>query len=210
MSFVSASIATNDPLIADARLVVFLGDLALLLADIRPNFVHLNALAGQITHLFVQKTFAAVPDIDHEAHDRVAVRVGHTFGRADRIAFHQGSDDLGLASEGKAIHGKPLEIKSVCTIIDTTLNVNRGAYMNFKSATDALFERVSHEELAGQLGVSVAAIRQARLDAAAKAHRTPPKYWERAAVALAEKRIRDLHELVGALDHIARIRESSK
>jgi hypothetical protein len=71
--------------------------------------------------------------------------------------------------------------------------------MDFKKASDALFDRVSHEALAEQMGVSVAAIRQARLDVSAKAHRAPPKNWERAVMELAENRIRHYHELIGAM-----------
>jgi len=72
--------------------------------------------------------------------------------------------------------------------------------MDFKTVTDALFDRVSHEDLAEQLGVSIAAIRQARLGISAKAHRAPPKGWEHAAIDLAEKRIRAYHELIGAIE----------
>jgi hypothetical protein len=71
--------------------------------------------------------------------------------------------------------------------------------MDFKKASDALFEKVSHESLADQIGVSVAAIRQARLDVSAKAHRSPPKNWERAIIELAENRIRHYHQLIGAM-----------
>lgn len=72
--------------------------------------------------------------------------------------------------------------------------------MDFKAVTDALFDRVAHEDLADYLGVSVAAIRQARLDVSAKAHRPPPRGWERAVVDLAERRIREYHELIGAIE----------
>jgi hypothetical protein len=72
--------------------------------------------------------------------------------------------------------------------------------MDFKTATDALFDRVSHEDLALELGVSIAAIRQARLELSAKAHRPPPKNWEDAVVGLAENRIRRYHELIGQLE----------
>jgi DNA-binding GntR family transcriptional regulator len=72
--------------------------------------------------------------------------------------------------------------------------------MNFKRATDALFDRVSHEELASQIGVSVPAIRQARLEVSAKAHRSAPRGWEKAVVELAENRIRQYHELIGTLE----------
>ena len=60
--------------------------------------------------------------------------------------------------------------------------------MNFKEATDGLFDRISHEELADALGVSVASIRQARLSAKAKASREPPKDLREAVLKLAEKR----------------------
>lgn len=59
--------------------------------------------------------------------------------------------------------------------------------MNFKKVTDALFARVTHDDLAERLGVSVALIRQARLSEDAKAYRTPPEGWERAALQLAEE-----------------------
>lgn len=62
--------------------------------------------------------------------------------------------------------------------------------MDFKKATDALFAPVTHQELADVLGVSVAAIRQARLSPEALAHRSPPPEWEGAVrkVALAKAR----------------------
>lgn len=71
--------------------------------------------------------------------------------------------------------------------------------MDFKAATDALFARVTHDALAEQLGVSVPAIRQARLDAKAAAHRNPPEGWESAALVLSEARIKELQELVRKL-----------
>lgn len=72
--------------------------------------------------------------------------------------------------------------------------------MDFKKATDALFDRVSHEELAAQIGVSIPAIRQARLEVSAKAHRSAPRGWQRAVVELAKNRIRRYHELIGTLE----------
>lgn len=59
--------------------------------------------------------------------------------------------------------------------------------MDFRKATDNLCEGVSHAELARALGVSVASVRQARLDAEAKAHRAPPVGWEAAVIQLAEE-----------------------
>ncbi len=71
--------------------------------------------------------------------------------------------------------------------------------MNFKEATDGLFDRISHEELADALGVSVAAIRQARLSPAAKAYRTPPREWQDAVIRLAEKRLTHYKRLIGRI-----------
>jgi hypothetical protein len=68
--------------------------------------------------------------------------------------------------------------------------------MNFKEATDGLFEPVSHEDLAALLGVSVASIRQARLAANARAHRNPPDKWEDAVIRLAEKRVFHYRQLI--------------
>jgi hypothetical protein len=45
--------------------------------------------------------------------------------------------------------------------------------MNFKQATDVLFLDTDHAELAKALGASIAAIRQARLPAGAKAGKKP-------------------------------------
>ncbi len=71
--------------------------------------------------------------------------------------------------------------------------------MNFTAATDALFERVTHEDLADALGGSVASIRQARLDPDANAYRNPPEGWEKAVKALAESRARHFQKLVRGL-----------
>jgi hypothetical protein len=68
--------------------------------------------------------------------------------------------------------------------------------MNFKEATDGLFDRIDHAELADSLGVSVASIRQARLSPSAQAHREPPKDWEAAVIRLAEKRVWHYRRLI--------------
>lgn len=73
--------------------------------------------------------------------------------------------------------------------------------MDFKGATDYLFDSVSHDELAKKIGVSIASIRQARLSNTAKAHREPPRGWEKATVALARARIAELENLIATLDN---------
>ncbi len=60
--------------------------------------------------------------------------------------------------------------------------------MDFRKATDALFDRVDHADLAKALGVSIPLVRQARLDRTAVAHRSPPEGWEKAVMRLAEDR----------------------
>lgn len=71
--------------------------------------------------------------------------------------------------------------------------------MNFKTATDDLFDRISHAKLAEKLHVSVAAIRQARLSRAAVAYREPPKDWQKAVVRLSHERVIRLRKLINTL-----------
>jgi hypothetical protein len=68
--------------------------------------------------------------------------------------------------------------------------------MTFKKATDRLFSRIDHEDLAKALAVSVASIRQARLSPDALAHRSPPPDWENAVLRLAEERVLHFQKLV--------------
>jgi hypothetical protein len=71
--------------------------------------------------------------------------------------------------------------------------------MDFKKTTDALLSRVNHSDLAKELGVSVALIRQARLRPEASAHRAPPVNWQKAALKLAEDRARHFNRLAERL-----------
>jgi hypothetical protein len=71
--------------------------------------------------------------------------------------------------------------------------------MNFKEATDGLLDRIDHAELAEALGVSVASVRQARLNPSANAYRSPPHDWEDAVINLAERRLRQYAALIDRL-----------
>lgn len=71
--------------------------------------------------------------------------------------------------------------------------------MDFKKATDALFARVTHDDLAEAIGVSVASVRQARLASNAEAHRGPPDGWERATLRLSEAQARHFRTLSAKL-----------
>ncbi len=72
--------------------------------------------------------------------------------------------------------------------------------MDFRKATDDLFDRVAHEDLAKALGVSVATIRQARLKPSAEAHRNPPNDWKTAVIRLAEMRAAHYRKLIELLE----------
>lgn len=65
------------PLVADLGAIRKAGNMALLHPAERPDFVALNAAAIEIAHLVIGKSGAAVPDLDHKPHDRIAVRIGH-------------------------------------------------------------------------------------------------------------------------------------
>jgi hypothetical protein len=71
--------------------------------------------------------------------------------------------------------------------------------MDFRRATDDLFVKVAHDDLANALGVSVATIRQARLEEKAIAHRAPPKGWEPIVAKLAEQKAAHFRQLAEKL-----------
>lgn len=72
--------------------------------------------------------------------------------------------------------------------------------MDFKSATDKLIQGITREQIAEALGKGLDTVRQARLDPAANAYRTPPQGWEGPLAALAEKEGNRLLRLAKALD----------
>jgi hypothetical protein len=71
--------------------------------------------------------------------------------------------------------------------------------VNFREATDGLFDRIDHENLARRLGVSIASIRQARLKPEAGAHRSPPQNWRQTVIRLAEERVGHYRQLISSL-----------
>ena len=76
--------------------------------------------------------------------------------------------------------------------------------MDFREALDKLGERVTHEEVASALGVSVASVRQYRLSADARAHRSPPSGWPEVLSKLARERGEELIGLAEALKSVKR------
>src|SRR3546814_815520 len=64
------------PHIANTRTIILLPDVALLLLNVGPDFVDLDALARKVAHFFVHQLGAAVAHLHHKPHDGVAVRVG--------------------------------------------------------------------------------------------------------------------------------------
>lgn len=72
--------------------------------------------------------------------------------------------------------------------------------MNYKEATDRLFERITAEDLATELGVSQNAVARARLDPATRGYRPPPPGWQQAVARLAGNRVRELLKLQQELE----------
>lgn len=71
--------------------------------------------------------------------------------------------------------------------------------MEFRTAANVLGDQVTTAEMAEALGVSPHSVRQARLQLGAPGYRTPPEGWRPVFVSLAERRIRELRELVEEL-----------
>jgi hypothetical protein len=67
--------------------------------------------------------------------------------------------------------------------------------MDFRQCTDTLLEKITLDDLAMEMGVSVQSLRQARSSPASASFRTPPQGWEAAARVLARKRIKALEKL---------------
>jgi hypothetical protein len=72
--------------------------------------------------------------------------------------------------------------------------------VDYKRATDRLFERITAEDLAAELSVSQNAIARARLDPATRGYRPPPAGWERAAARLAGEQAARLLQLQEELE----------
>lgn len=72
--------------------------------------------------------------------------------------------------------------------------------MDFREAVDRLGQRVTHEEVAQALGVSVASVRQYRLAEDAKAHRSAPRGWQKELARLARERGNELKVLADELE----------
>lgn len=77
--------------------------------------------------------------------------------------------------------------------------------MSIRNAIDELGRRVTHEEIAAALGVSVASVRQYRLATNAKAHRSPPPTWKQAIATLARSRAHELASLADELEKSDRV-----
>jgi len=71
--------------------------------------------------------------------------------------------------------------------------------MEYKQATDALFERITSDDLASQLGCSVHSIYQARAGKDSPAFRNPIPGWQQAAATLATEKSKKLAALAAKL-----------
>jgi hypothetical protein len=75
-------------------------------------------------------------------------------------------------------------------------------YVDYKEATDRLFDRITAEDLAAELGTSQNAVARARLDPATRGYRPPPVGWERGAARLAGERAAALLRLQRKLEDL--------
>jgi hypothetical protein len=71
--------------------------------------------------------------------------------------------------------------------------------MTFREATDSLCAKLEHKDLATMLGLSVQAIRQARLCSDAAGRRPAPEDWAHAVIRLAEERVLFYRQLIEQL-----------
>lgn len=71
--------------------------------------------------------------------------------------------------------------------------------MDFRTAVDILAHRITTEEIAERAGVSMYAIRQARLHRESEAWRPPPPGWRGVLASIAEERAGELVELAREL-----------
>ena len=71
--------------------------------------------------------------------------------------------------------------------------------MDYKEATDRLFERVTATDLAEELNVSQNAVARARLDPTTRDYRPPPASWRVAISQLARERATALLNLADVL-----------
>jgi hypothetical protein len=151
-------------LIANLLAVIYGRNLLLLLPNESPNLIYLNALASYIRSRMVLmvKLGAADPDLDHEAHDRIPVCVGHSFRRADRITLNQSPDDLGAASRRKAVHFATPSIHlhyNSAVFIDMSIHLHYILFMKTTALQIRVDDREKHafDEAAKLAGVSFSA-----------------------------------------------------
>jgi hypothetical protein len=67
--------------------------------------------------------------------------------------------------------------------------------VNYREATDMLFERITANDLAEELGASQNSVARARLDLGSRDYRPPPMGWPAAVARLAAKRAARLLDL---------------
>lgn len=74
--------------------------------------------------------------------------------------------------------------------------------MDYRKATDRLFERITAADLAEEIGVSQNAVARARLDPFTRDYRPPPAGWQAAVSELAAKRAEELLALKREIEEI--------
>lgn len=75
--------------------------------------------------------------------------------------------------------------------------------MTFSEASAELKRCPTDEDLAGELGVSVQSVRQARMEETSASYRSPPPSWPAAIARLARARAAELEQLAERLEEAA-------
>lgn len=73
-------IGTECPHIANARTIITALDVVLLLLDVAPNLIDLDVLRGEVAQMRVHQWGTTRPDLHHETHNCVSVRIGQPLG----------------------------------------------------------------------------------------------------------------------------------
>lgn len=111
-----------------------------------------------------------------------AVEAGRVFFAGERSAFFLALLDTTLLPSNVYVNGSAT-----------------GDYMNFKTATDRLTDRVTADDIAKAFKIARNSVARARLDPSSSAYRSPPEDWQKIVARLALQRSAELKALAEEL-----------
>src|SRR5205807_10568836 len=84
---------------------VHIVDPLLLLGDVRPDLIDLDAPAWKLAHPLIQEPLAALADAVRQTHYRIPVNPGHALDAPDAVSFDQRRDHSQLLAPLEDVHG---------------------------------------------------------------------------------------------------------